>query len=70
MKKKKGKKAELEGAASPSIDKDWRARSDLDLLTRAHEVLDDSPRFNAAKREAEKQKKHLERIARLKDQRI
>ena len=55
------------GADAPMIDKDYRARSDLDTLTRAEEVKADRARLTAAQKEADRQRASLSRIERLKD---
>ena len=52
------------------MDDDWRARSDLDTLTRSSEILKDTTRFNAAKKEAKRQSDSLARIGRLKGVKI
>ena len=46
-------------------DDDWRARDDLSTLTRAHEVLGDTGRLAAMKKEAKRQTESLARISRL-----
>lgn len=59
---KKGKKTPL---LEVEVDDGWRARSDLDTIERAAEVLGDSSRMKAAKAFAEKQKASIDRVARL-----
>lgn len=68
MSKKRKKKAaatDAPKALSGIEDKSWMARNDLETIQRAHEIIKDTNRFRAAKAEAEKQKKSLDRIARL-----
>lgn len=69
MARKKKRTTDVDIAA-PSVDKDWQARSDLDTLSRAQEIIKSSPRFTAAKSEAKRQTESLKRIARLEGKRL
>lgn len=64
----KSKKAKSKGpavAASDGMDDSWRARDDIHTLQRAAEITADKARVRAARAEADRQKKALDRIARL-----
>lgn len=56
--------------AMPSEDDSWRARDDLHTLQRASEISGDKSRLRAARVEADKQKKSLERIVRLEGKKL
>lgn len=47
---------------SPVCDLDYRARDDMQTLRRAAEITGDKSRLSAAKREAQKDMKALEKI--------
>lgn len=61
-KRKKSNEVSMPGA---SIDDSWRAKDDLHTIQRAHEIVGDTKRLNAARSEAKRQRESLERIARL-----
>lgn len=46
----------------PAVDRAWQARSDLDALRRAGEVMRDRGRMAAAKREAKREVKAMQKI--------
>ena len=53
-----GKKSNC-APTTASMDRDWRARSDMQALQLAHEIMADPKRVKAAKSEAVKQVKTL-----------
>lgn len=59
--KRKSKSAEMNLA--PMGDESWRARGDLDTLSRAEEIKGDKKRLAAARAEAKRQMKGLSSIA-------
>jgi hypothetical protein len=71
MAKKRAKKAKSEApGAMCSLDENWRARNDLDTLSRMQEIVKDSGRFRAAKSEAKRQQESLSRISRLEGKKL
>ena len=71
MATKRKKKSTSVGVEAPSGgDNDWRARDDLNTVTRSLEIIKDSTRFRAAKSEAKRQSESLARIGRLKGVKI
>jgi hypothetical protein len=70
MAKKRSKKSKGQDATMPAMDDNWRARNDLDTLSRAQEVIKDSSRFRAVKSEAKRQQESLARISRLEGKKL
>lgn len=65
MAKSKKSKSKGPAVASDGMDDSWRAQDDLRTLQRATEISSDTARMKAARLEAERQKKALDRISRL-----
>lgn len=66
----KKRKASSMPAAMPAEDDSWRARDDLHTLQRATEITGDTSRMKAARTEADRQKRSLERISRLEGKKL
>lgn len=67
---KKRKAKEASSMPAMAEDESWRARDDLHTLQRATEITGDKSRMGAARREADRQKKSLERIGRLEGKKL
>lgn len=59
---KKHAKAET-AAAMPMPDQKWMARNDLDTMRKAHEIMADKSRMNAAQSMAKEEMKVMQKIA-------
>ena len=49
--------------AMPAMDREWRARADLDALKQAHEIMADRGRMKAAQGMAKEQMKVMQKVA-------
>ena len=49
--------------AMPAMDREWRARADLDALKQAHEIMADSSRMRAVQGMAKQQMKVMQKVA-------
>jgi hypothetical protein len=67
---KKRKAAAAEVAPNVADEKRWQAEDDLRTIQRAHEIMGDTGRLSAAKAHAKRQRDSLDRISRLKDQKL
>lgn len=54
-------------AVSEKTENDWQAEDDLRTIQRAVEVVNDKKRYDAAMKQADKQKKALEKVSSIRN---